>query len=468
LWRKCAHELAALIRSKQVSSREVVQSHLDRIAAVNDKVNAVTVTLAESALLAADRADASRPSGPLHGVPFTIKENIDCTGSATTQGLPALAAALPAVDAPVVARMKAAGAIPLGRTNLPEMGLRVTTDNPLRGRTNNPWDPTRTAGGSSGGEGAALATGMTPIGLGNDIGGSLRNPAYCCGVTALKSTVGRIPMVLSIPVAAAPISFRLMCVEGPMARSVADLRIAYRLLAGWHPNDPFSVPAALEGPAVPKRAAIVTKMPFSTLPESTAAAIRKAGQVLQAAGWEIEEATPPELARVNETWAHVLNADLQQALPLLAPVMSEGAIGLLRRLLQRFDPTTKTITEIFSERDRLAVAWSAFFQDYPVIIGPTWADLPFLHDADLDPDTGIEMTLRRLQFITPGNLLGIPSVALPMGVVDGLPTGVQVYAERWREDVCLDVASLLEAHVGRITPIDPDARGGSNISTASN
>jgi amidase len=456
LWRKCAHELAELIRSRQVSSREVIQSHLDRIAAVNDKVNAVTVTLAESALLAADRADASTPIGPFHGVPFTIKENIDCTGSATTQGVPAFVAAMPAADAPVVARMKAAGAIPLGRTNLPEMGLRIATDNPLRGRTNNPWDLARTTGGSSGGEGAALATGMSPIGLGNDIGGSLRNPAYCCGITALKSTVGRIPLVTSIPVAAQTISFRLMAVEGPMARSVTDLRIAYRLLAGWHPKDPFSVPAMLEGPAVPrKKAAIVTKMPFSTLPESTIAAIRKAGQELEAAGWEVEEVTPPELARINEIWAHVLNADFQNVLPLLAPVMTESGIGLLRGLLRKFDPATKTITEIFTERDRLAVAWSAFFQDYPVIIGPTWADLPFLHDADLDSASGVSMTLQRLQFITPGNLLGIPSVALPMGVVDGLPTGVQVYAERWREDVCLDVASLLESRVGRITPIDP-------------
>jgi amidase len=457
LWRKCAHELAELIRGRQVSSREVVQSHLDRIAAVNDKVNAVTVTLAESALLAADKADMSKATGPFHGVPFTIKENIDCTGSATTQGLPAFAAAMPAADAPVVERMKAAGAIPLGRTNLPEMGLRITTDNPLRGRTNNPWDPTRTAGGSSGGEGAALATGMTPLGLGNDIGGSLRNPAYCCGIAALKSTVGRIPMALSIPTSAQPISFRLMCVEGPMARSVADLRIAYRLLAGWHPRDPFSVPAALEGPAAARRAAIVTKMPFSTLPESTLAAIHKAGRELEAAGWEVAEVTPPELARVNEIWAHVLNADLQQLLPLLTPVMSESAIGLLRSLLRQFDPATKTITEIYTERDRLAVAWSAFFQQYPVIIGPTWADVPFLHDADIDPESGAETTLRRLQFITPGNLLGIPSVALPMGLANGLPTGVQVYAERWREDLCLDVAGLLESRVGRITPIDPVA-----------
>jgi len=196
-------------------------------------------------------------------------------------------------------------------------------------------------------------------------------------------------------------------------------------------------------------------MPFSTLPESTIAAIRKAGQELEAAGWEVEEVTPPELARINEIWAHVLNADFQNILSLLTPVVSESGIGLLRGLLRKFDPATKTITEIFTERDRLAVAWSAFFQDYPVIIGPTWADLPFLHDADLDSESGVGTTLQRLQFITPGNLLGIPSVALPMGVVDGLPTGVQVYAERWREDLCLDVASLLESRVGRITPIDP-------------
>src|SRR5689334_19342727 len=186
LWSKGAGELAGLIRDKQVSSREVVQAHLDRIEATNGAVNAVTVTLADAALAAADEADRTPPTGPLHGVPFTIKENIDIVGSATTNGVPAFAEAMPSEDSAIVARMKAAGAIPLARTNLPEMALRISTDNPLRGRTNNPWDLGRCAGGSSGGEGAALATGMTPIGLGNDIGGSLRNPAFCNGITAIK------------------------------------------------------------------------------------------------------------------------------------------------------------------------------------------------------------------------------------------------------------------------------------------
>ena len=231
LYERTALELAALIRSKEVSSREVVQAHLDRISAVNGHVNAVTVVLAESALKAADAADAREAAGPLHGVPFTIKENIDCVGSATTNGVPALADAHPTMDAPVVARMKAAGAIPIGRTNLPEMGLRLSTDNPLRGRTLNPWHTELTAGGSSGGEAAALATGMTPFGLGNDIGGSLRNPAYCCGITSLKPTQGRIPHAGSMEPLDAGIAVQAMLVEGPMTRSVADLRMGLSILA---------------------------------------------------------------------------------------------------------------------------------------------------------------------------------------------------------------------------------------------
>ena len=240
-----------------------------------------------------------------------------------------------------------------------------------------------------------------------------------------------------------------------MARSVADLDIAYRVLSGWHPQDPYSVPAALEGPAVDRRVALVTRMPDSTLPAATVAAIHQAGEYLRAAGWQVEEVTPPELARVNEIWARVLGSDIRNTLPLLTPIMSEDAVGALARFLDEFDPAAMNGTQLYSERDRLAVAWSTFFQEHSLVIGPTWADLPFLHDADLDPETGIETLQRRLQFITPGNLLGLPAVALPMGVVDGLPTGVQIYADRWREDLCLDAARSIEAQVGHITPIDP-------------
>lgn len=455
LWKLTATALADMIRSGKTSSREVVQAHLDRIEAVNGKVNAVTVTLAEAALAAAEAADNAEPAGPLHGVPFTIKENIDCVGSATTQGVPAMAEAMPPLDAPCVARMKAAGAIPLARTNLPELGLRIDTDNPLRGRTLNPWNEALTAGGSSGGEGAALATGMTPIGLGNDIGGSLRNPAYCCGITSLKPTTGRIPRAGSLPPIEQPISYRLMAVEGPMARSVADLELALELLSGFDPRDPMSAPAPVEGPSVAKRAGLVTAMPFTGLPDVTMQAVRRAGEALEAHGWQVEEVEPPDLGRVNEIWGHLLASDIEQMLPMLTPLMSDDAIWLLEGLIDTYNPSQLPNVAMHTERDGLMTAWSSVFVDYPVLIGPTWADLPFEHGADIDRDSGVETTLNRLQFITPGNLLGIPAVALPMGVAEGLPTGIQIYADRWREDVCLDVASLIESEVGGITPIDP-------------
>ena len=185
---------------------------------------------------------AGGPLGRLHGVPFTVKHNLDLVGSATTQGVPALAEAVPPMDSPVVERMKAAGAIPLARTNLPDMGLRVHTESGLFGLTRNPWDLGRTAGGSSGGEAVALATGMSPIGLGNDIGGSLRNPATHCGIASLKPSAGVVPSCTLIPAPDGPASFQLMPVDGPMARHIADVRLGLDVLAGRHPRDPYSVP----------------------------------------------------------------------------------------------------------------------------------------------------------------------------------------------------------------------------------
>ena len=191
LWQLGARELAATIQRREASSREVVESHLSRMDAVNGALNAVVRRFDDEALAAADRADKALADGaavgPLHGVPLTVKENIDVAGTPTTQGLPILADAIATLDAPVVERMRAAGAIPIGRTNLPDLGLRVHTDSSLHGLTRNPWNADVTAGGSSGGEASALASGMSPIGLGNDLGGSLRNPAHCCGIALAQA-----------------------------------------------------------------------------------------------------------------------------------------------------------------------------------------------------------------------------------------------------------------------------------------
>src|SRR5437899_12797680 len=222
IWQLSASELAQRIARRQLSSVEVVDAHLARIDAVSPALNAVVRVLADKARADAVLADrklaASETVGPLHGVPFTVKENIDMAGLPSTWGVPALAQAVVPADAPVVERMRAAGAVPMGRTNLPDMALRVHTHSSLHGLTRNPWDPTRTAGGSSGGEAAALASGMTPIGLGNDIGGSLRNPAACCGVASLKPSMGRVPQCTLVPEADGGMAGQLMPVQGPMGR----------------------------------------------------------------------------------------------------------------------------------------------------------------------------------------------------------------------------------------------------------
>jgi amidase len=230
LWRRSASDLAALITRKEASSREVVEAHLARIAAVNPKLNAVVKVLAEEARMGTDEADrkvaAKEALGPLHGVPFTIKENIDLADAAATWGLPAFARAVVSLDAPIVERMRRAGAVPIGRTNMPDMGLRVHTHSSLHGVTRNPWNAGRTAGGSSGGEAAALAAGMSPLGLGNDIGGSLRNPANACGIASIRPSQGRVPDAGIIPGADRPLAVQMMQVSGPMARTVADVRLA--------------------------------------------------------------------------------------------------------------------------------------------------------------------------------------------------------------------------------------------------
>jgi amidase len=226
LWRMSATELAEAIARGQASSVEVVEAHLRRIESVNSSINAVVIVLGEQALDAAKAADRAVAAGddlpPFHGVPFTIKDNIDVVGTPTTQGFAALAQAYPARDAPIVERMKAAGAIAIGRTNLPTGAIRWHCDSELWGATVNPWDRTRMPGASSAGEAAAIATGMSPLGLGSDGLGSLRHPAQCCGVAALKPPLGRVPQASSIEPGYAPIGVQLTAVSGPLARRVAD------------------------------------------------------------------------------------------------------------------------------------------------------------------------------------------------------------------------------------------------------
>jgi len=462
LWQLGALELADRIRAEEVSSREVLEAHLARVDECNGALNAIVRLLTDEARSAADAADAAVAAGArlgrLHGVPCTVKENIDLAGTPTTQGVTALAYAVATIDAPTVERMRAAGAIPFARTNLPDFGLRVHTDSQLHGPTRNPWNSDVTAGGSSGGEGAAIASGMSPIGLGNDIGGSLRNPAHCCGISSLKPTVGVIPMATVVPPEDMTLSSQLMVVEGPMARRVADVRAGLEILAGQHWRDPRSVTAMLtdSAPGERLRIAVLTDPPGGSTDPGIAGAIRSVADLLADAGHDVVDATPPNYERTVDLWRMLMIDDIRAQKDLLPLVLGPDALALLTMFDESSGPTLIPDTHLMhAERYALMRQWAAFHQEYPVLLSPTWAQRAFAPGADLDPDTGVEMMTDTIRPVLPSNLLGTPSVVTPAGVVDGLPVGVQVMGDRFTDLRCLTVAAEIESLVGTITPIDP-------------
>jgi len=464
LWRHSAIDLAKLIATRQASSAEVVEAHLARIAAVNPKLNAVVRILADEARAGAAEADrqvaAGARLGPLHGVPITVKENIDMAGLPTTQGVIPLANAVVPADAPIVERMRAAGAIPIARTNLPDMGLRVHTHSSLHGLTLNPWDRTLTAGGSSGGEGSALASGMSPLGLGNDIGGSLRNPASCCGIASIRPTLGRVPDASYGPSPGRLLAGQLMAVQGPMARRVADVRLGLEILSGAHPRDPWSLDVPEGAPITgPVRIAVVAEPPGGETEPAIKAAVQRAADALSNAGYDVVEACPPSYEQAVDVWNRFLLGDLALGLPDMAPLM--GADG--RTFLDAINAATPpledplALSRLMVARDAVGRDWSMFMDRHPLILSPTWTALPFTHGHDVTSAEAARAVLALIRPVVPANLLGLPSACVPAGLdpASGLPVGVLLTGRRMRDDLCLDAAEAVEARLGLETPIDP-------------
>ena len=307
LWRWLAGDLAKAICKRQISSREAVTSCLARLEQVNPRINAVVDVMADDALAAADHADKviarGEAVGPLHGVPVTIKINVDCVGRATTNGVIAFKDRIAETDSPPVANWRKAGAIVLGRTNVPSFSARFFTDNALYGRTLNPWDVARTPGGSSGGAAAAVATGIGPLAHGNDRAGSIRYPAFACGVAGLRPTIGVVPTFESTEMADPTITTQLTHVQGPLARSVGDVRLGFLAMAGHDSRDPWWVPAELNaGTAVGSvRVAMLAHTSGTEIDQAIYATIRDAARWLEDAGYRVEEATPPRLEEAADT-----------------------------------------------------------------------------------------------------------------------------------------------------------------------
>jgi amidase len=458
-----AGELAGMIASGKVTSAEVVDAHLARIEEVNPAINAVTVTLAAEARAAAavvDRAVSARKSlGPLAGVPFTVKENIDVAGSATTWGVAAFAEQIASADAPMVARLREAGAIPLARTNLPDFAFRWDTASGRGGRTRNPWDATRSPGGSSGGEAAALAGGMTPLGLGNDLGGSLRVPSQMCGTAALRPSRGRVASGAVTQPWPEPMAIQMTNCQGPMARRVADLRLVLGIISAPDACDPRWVPAPLQEPTAkgPIRVAVVRNPSGAGVDPHVRAGIDRAANWLANAGYEVVDAEPPQVAEVAALWFDAMWADVGAMWPSMAPVAGHDEAVFVKACLEQgvFKPVDQAAQRAaWVAVYQLASAWSRFLHDHPVILSPVCCERPWVVDEDVSHTARIAKAMR---MVVSANILGLPSCAVPVGSDDGLPQGVQLIGARFREGLLLDAAQAIEDRAPVLTPIEPRA-----------
>lgn len=462
LWRWSAGDLARAIRHRAISSREAVQASLDRIAAVNPVVNAVVAVLADEALAAADAADAAvkagAATGPLHGVPVTVKVNIDQHGCATTNGVVAFRDVIASEDSPPVANLRKAGAVIIGRTNTPAFSHRWFTDNDLHGATRNPWSARLTPGGSSGGAAAAVAAGMGALAHGNDFGGSIRYPAYACGVGGLRPTPGRIPQFNRSARFERPITAQLMAVQGPLARSVDDLRLALAAMAVGDLRDPTWVPAPLAGPPAPPpiRVAIVPD-PFGDTVSAVSDAIRACGRWLADAGYAVEEATPPRLGEAADLWHRLV---VNEERRVLAPAIREFGDEKSRRNIDShiaYAPPLDGdgILAAFGDRLSLMRDWQLFLDRFAIVVLPVSHELPFDVGRKQEGEAAVARMMDAQRSLLAIPVVGFPAVVVPTGSSGGVPVGVQVVAARYREDLCLDAAELIEARAPGQTPIDP-------------
>jgi amidase len=457
---KGAGELAGMIASGKVMSAEVVDTYLARIEEVNPDLNAVTVTLADEARVAASAVDRAVADGarlgPLAGVPFTVKENIDVAGSATTWGVAALAEQIASADAPMIARLREAGAIPLARTNLPDFAFRWDTASGRAGRTRNPWDPTRTPGGSSGGEAAALASGMTPLGFGNDLGGSLRVPSQMCGTTALRPSRGRVADA-AVTEPSSPLVFQMTNCQGPMARHVADLRLALGIISAPDARDPRWVPAPLRGPVVDGRIRVaVVRDPLGAgIDPHVRAGIDRSADWLADAGYEVVDAEPPQIAEATQAWVDAIWAEVGILWPGLEPIAGPEQLEFVNACLSQglFKPVDQAAQlAVWVAVHQLGAAWKQFLQDHPVVLSPVCCERPWVVGEDVSRVGEIAGAMR---MVVPVNILGLPSCAVPVGSDDGLPQGVQLIGDRFREDLLLDAAQAIEDRAPVLTPIQP-------------
>ena len=461
IWRLPAQELAGLIRAKKVSAKEAATSALARLDAVNPAINAVVDHRPDDVLSQAAQVDAAIARGDdvgvLAGVPVTIKANIDQAGFANTNGLKMQADVIAKDNSPVVDNLRKAGAVILGRTNCPAFSYRWFTTNLIHGNTKNPRDPSITPGGSSGGAGAAVAAGIGHIAHGTDIAGSIRYPAYVNGVHGLRTTVGRIA-AFNAALPERTIGPQISAVSGPLARTIGDLRISLAAMSMRDMRDPWWVPAPLEGPSMPKRAALcVNPEGLDPVPEVKAAVVDSAKR-LERAGWIVEQVTslPPLKEAAEHQTKLWLGDNYEGQLTAAEREGDPGALACLRGNKSKvfpFDPLT--LSKILTRRATLVREWSLFLEKYPVLLMPVSGELPFPDQLDTKDDASFARVWRAQLSQIAIPFMGLPGLTVSTGLVGRVPVGVHVVAGRYREDLCLLAGEAIEAGGTPPSPIDP-------------
>jgi len=445
LIRQSLATIARLIAKREISPVDVVEAHLKRVERLNPALNAI-VTVAPDLM---DRARAAEDAimrgeniGALHGVPITVKDTIETAGLRTTSGSKMRANYVPEADAPAVARLKAEGAIILGKTNPAEMAMDYTADNPVFGRTNHPLNAKLTPGGSSGGEAVAIATCMSSGGLGSDLAGSVRIPAHFCGICGLKPTTGRIPGEGQFPPSTGPYS--LGAVIGPIARRVTDLRVLFRALTG-------DVSASREHDLRGLRFAWYADDGIVPVTEETAQAVAAAAAALTNAGLVGSERCPPHVERGNELWLKLFSrASVVQLRKVYSGRENEGGSFVSWRLATADDAPAPALDEYIAnwmERDRLREELLRWMETTPIIVAPVGATPAYPHDTLKVTVRGSTMgTFRAFSYAQAFNVFDLPVVTVPAGrSPDGLPIGVQIVGRPFAEEMVLAVAEIVES-----------------------
>jgi len=460
LWRNSAAQIAALVLKREVSAVEVIQQTLERLTVVNPKINAVVEEMPEEALIAAKEVDAliskGRNPGPLTGVPVTVKINVDQKGHTTTNGLVIQKNHFSDQDNPVVTNLRKAGAIIIGRTNTPAFSMRWFTRNSVHGHTLNPRNKALTPGGSSGGAAAAVAAGIGAIGHGTDIAGSVRYPAYACGLHGLRPTLGRIP-ALNPSLPDRHIGAQITAVSGPMARTVRDVQLGYEAMTQWSDMDPWWVPAPHDSGNCQKTAALCTNPDsLNTAPEIVDA-LKEASECLKDAGWTIVETNCPPLREPMELQLALWMSEYQYNNGSAIKTENDpDANFVYRQLLDRCHaPTLTSFMDLLQKRVGLARTWQQFLTQYPILLCPNSSQLPFKDQLDVESPTSFKEVIEAQMPQIGIPFLSVPAMSVATGMLGDTPLGVQLVAARYREDVLFSAASEIESRNESVTIAEP-------------